>query len=247
MKKQAVIKDRSYRLTGATAPLSYSINTRNSQRKPLLHFDGQTNRALRYASNQQTPFEDDQDGNAILEPVVFERGMLIVSKTNPVLQEFLSLHPGNGSIFAEIDGEKDASIQVEDLDYQLEAQIQARDLNVEMLETIGRVVLSLNIDKMSTAELKRDVRLYAKNDPQDFLDTLNDPMLKMQNLASRLIDQKLLTLKNNGKDIYFNIKGNKTKLVSIPFGQNSIYTLASFFQTDDGIEVMTMLESKLQD
>jgi hypothetical protein len=72
-------------------------------------------------------------------------------------------------------------------------------------------------------------------------------MLKMQNLASKFIDQKILTLKNNKKDIYFNIKGNKTKLISIPFGENSIYTLASFFQTDDGIEVMTMLESKLQD
>jgi cytochrome b involved in lipid metabolism len=232
MKKQAVLKDRSYRLIGATAPLSYSINTRNSSRKQLLHFDGQTNRALRYASNQKSPFEDEQDGNAILEPVVFERGMLIVQKTNPVLQEFLSLHPGNGSIFAEVDGEKDASVEVENLDYQLEAQIQARDLNIEMLETIGRVVLSLNIDKI---------------DPQDFLDTLNDPMLKMQNLASKFIDQKILTLKNNKKDIYFNIKGNKTKLISIPFGENSIYTLASFFQTDDGIEVMTMLESKLQD
>jgi len=247
MKKQAVLKDRTYRLLGATAPLSYSLNTRNSRRKPLLHFDGQSNRALRYASNQQSPFEDDQDGNAILEPVVFDRGMLNVPRTNPILQEFLSLHPGNGSIFDEIDGEKDASVQVEDLDYQLEAQIQARDLGIEMLETIGRVVLSLNIDKMSTAELKRDVRLYAKNDPQDFLDTLNDPMLKMQNLASKLVDQKILILKNSGKDIYFNIKGNKTKLISIPFGQNAIYTLATFFQTDDGIEVMTMLENKLED
>jgi len=247
MKKQAVLKDRTYRLLGVTAPLSYSLNTRNSRRKPLLHFDGQSNRALRYASNQQTPFEDNQDGNAILEPVVFERGMLNVSRTNPVLQEFLSLHPGNGTIFVEVDGEKDANVQVEDLDYQLEAQIQARDLGIEMLETIGRVVLSLNIDKMSTAELKRDVRLYAKNDPQDFLDTLNDPMLKMQNLASKLVDQKILILKNSGKDIYFNIKGNKTKLISIPFGQNAIYTLATFFQTDDGIEVMTMLENKLED
>ena len=76
MKKQAVLKDRTYRLLGATAPLSYSLNTRNSRRKPLLHFDGQSNRALRYASNQQTPFEDDQDGNAILEPIVFEDGIL---------------------------------------------------------------------------------------------------------------------------------------------------------------------------
>ena len=247
MKKQKVLKDRAYRLLGAVAPLSYSINTRNSRRKPLLHFDGESNRALRYASNQKSPYEDEQDGNSILEPVIFENGMLYVDKTNVVLQEFLSIHPDNGRVFAEVDTEKDASVEVEKLDYQLEAQLQARDLSVEMLETIGRVVLGFNIDKMSTAELKRDVRLYAKNEPEDFLDTLNDPMLKLQNLSSKLLDEGLLRLKNNNKDIYFNLGGNKKKLLTIPFGESPVYTLASYFQTDEGIEVMTMLENKLEE
>jgi hypothetical protein len=247
MKKQKVLKDRTYRLSGATAPLSYSIRTRNSRRKPLLHFDGESNRALRYASNQKTPFEDEQDGNAILEPVVFENGFLYVDKTNVVLQEFLSIHPDNGSVFVEVDTEKDASVEVENLDYQLEAQLQARDLNIEMLETIGRVVLGMNIDKMSTAELKRDVRLYAKNEPEDFLDTLNDPMLKLQNLASKLLDEGLLRLKNNNKDVYFNLGGNKKKMITLPFGESPVYTIASYFQTDEGIEVMTMLENKLEE
>ena len=117
MKKQAVLKDRTYRLLGATAPLSYSLNTRNSRRKPLLHFDGQSNRALRYASNQQTPFEDDQDGNAILEPIVFEDGMLSVSKENQVLQKFLELHPSNGYVFEEI---KDEDLRRAFLEYGAE-------------------------------------------------------------------------------------------------------------------------------
>lgn len=247
MKKAVVLKDKTYRLIGNTAPLSFLLNTRNSRRKPLLYFDGETNKALRYASNQRSPFEEDQDGNVILEPVVFTRGMLFVAKTNPVLQQFLSYHPGNGNVFIEVDGEKDAADQVEDLDYQLEAQLQARDLDIEILETIGRVVLSLKIDKMSTAELKRDVRLYAKNNPKEFLDTLNDPMLKLQNLASKLFAEQLLVLKNSNKDIYFNMQGNKKKLLSIPYGESPVYTLASFFQTNDGIEVMTMLENKIQD
>jgi len=34
------------------------------------------NRPLRYARNQKSPFEDEQDGNVILEPIVFEDGML---------------------------------------------------------------------------------------------------------------------------------------------------------------------------
>lgn len=247
MKKNSVLKDKTYRLKGNTAPIVFILNSRNSRRKPLLYFDGERNRALRYASNQKSPFEDDQDSNAIIQPVVFEDGMLFVSKTNPVLQEFLSYHPGNGTIFEEIDEEKDASVDVEILDAQLEAQVAAKDLPIEMMETIGRIALSLNVDKMSTAELKRDIRLYARNNPEDFLSTLNDPMLKLQNLASKCFAEGLLSLKNKGKDIYFSLPSNKKKLMSIPFGESPISTLATFFQTNDGIEVMSMLENKLEE
>jgi hypothetical protein len=247
MENQIVSKDRTYRLKGRTAPIVFILNSRNSRRKPLLHFDGKRNRAIRYSSNQSSPFEDEQDENAIIEPVVFEDGMLFVPHKNPVLQEFLSLHPGNGTIFEEVDNERDASKDVDILDAQLEAQVAARDLDVEMLETIGRIALSLNVDRLSTAELKRDVRLYAKNSPQDFLNTLNDPMLRLQSLASNCLTEGLLTLKNKGKDIYFNLPSNKKKLISIPFGDTAIHTLAMFFKTDDGVELMSMLENKLKD
>jgi hypothetical protein len=98
-----------------------------------------------------------------------------------------------------------------------------------MLETIGRIALNLNVDKLSTAELKRDVRLYAKNSPIDFLDTLNDPMLHMQSIASKAISEGFLRLKNKQKDIYFNLPSNKKKLMSVPFGETPVYSLANFF------------------
>ena len=246
MKKQKVLKDRTYRLKGDKGSLEFILNSRNSRRKPLLYFDGTRNRALRYSSNQSSPFQDEQDDNAIIEPVVFEDGMLFVPKTNPVLQEFLSFHPGLDKIFEEVDNEKDASADVETLDAQLEAQVAAKDLDIEMLETIGRIALSLNVDKMSTAELKRDIRLYALNNPEDFLNTLNDPMLQLQRLASNCLAQGLLTIKNKGKDIYFNLPQNKKKLLSIPFGDTAIQALSMFFKTDDGVELMSMLENKLE-
>ena len=247
MKKQVVLKDRTYRLKGKASSIVFILNSRNSRRKPLLHFDGKQNRALRYSSNQSSPFQDDQDDNAIIEPVVFEDGMLFVPKTNPVLQEFLSFHPGNGTIFEEVDNEKDATVEVEILDAQIDAQVAAKNLDIDMLETIGRIALGLNVDKMSTSELKRDVRLYARNSPEDFLDTLNDPMLKIQKLASDCMSQGLLSIRNKGKDVYFNLPQNKKKLLSIPFGDTAIQALAMFFKTDDGIELMSMLENKLED
>ena len=102
-KKQAVLTDKVYRLKRRITPLSYMIQSKSTRKKPLLYFDGQTNRELRYARNQKSPFLEEQDGNAVLEPIIFESGLLLVPKSNPVLQEFLSYHPGNGGVFELVD------------------------------------------------------------------------------------------------------------------------------------------------
>lgn len=243
-KKKVVLVDKYYKLTREKAPLSLTLSSRNSRRNPLLYFDGESNRPLRYASNQKSPFEDEQDGNVVLEPIVFERGLLFVPKTNQVLQQFLSYHPGNGKVFEEIDNEKDASVEVETLDYELEAQIVARDLNVDMLETVCRVALGMNTDKMTTAEMKRDVRVYAKREPKDFLETINDPMFSIQSKVSLYFQEGLLKIKN-GKDVYFNLPKNKKKILTVPFGENPTYIFASYLQTDEGIETMRLLDGKL--
>jgi hypothetical protein len=213
----------------------------------LFYFDEakQTNRALRYAKNQKSPFEDMQDGNLILEPIVFVDGALSVPRNNPVLQEFLSYHPGNGTIFEEVNTERDASTEIEKLNYELDAQLSARDLTVEKLETVARVLLGSKIDTMSTAELKRDVLIYAKRSPQEFLEVLNDPMLELQNTAAKFLDQNLLTLRNNNRDIYYNLAQNKKKLLTVPFGEDPLFILTSFLQSDEGIEVLRLLENKL--
>ena len=104
MKNKKIYVDKTYRLKREAAPLTFMLASHNTKRKPLLYFDEDsgTNRALRYARNQKSPFEDEQDGNAILEPVIFEDGMLHVPKNNQVLQEFLYYHPSRDSIYEEV-------------------------------------------------------------------------------------------------------------------------------------------------
>jgi hypothetical protein len=242
-----VSTDKIYVLKRKFKPLSYMLPSKNTNRSNLFYFDEtkQTNRALRYAKNQKSPFEDMQDGNLILEPIVFVDGALIVPRNNPVLQEFLSYHPGNGPIFEEVNTERDASSEIEKLNYELDAQLSARDLTVDKLETVARVLLGSKIDKMSTAELKRDVLIYAKVNPQEFLEVLNDPMLELQNTAAKFLDQNLLIFKNNNRDIYYNLAQNKKKLLTIPFGEDPLFILTSFLQSDEGIEVLRLLENKL--
>jgi len=245
-KNKKTFVDKSYKLTKEKAPLSYTIPSRNTKRSSLLYFDEETgtNRSLRYAKNQKSTFEDEQDGTAILEPIIFEDGFLRVSKENQVLQKFLAYHPQNGKSFIEVDREKDASVDVDQLDLALEAQLMAKDLDVEMLETVARVVIGLRVDNLTTAELKRDVRLFAGRYPMDFMESLNDPLLTLQNKCAKFFSEGLLVLKNK-KDVYFNIKGNKKKLLTVPYGEDPLFILASFLQSDEGLEVMRILEDKL--
>ena len=83
MKQRKNLVDKVYKLTRNAAPLSFMLQTRSSSKRPLLYFDDTkgVNRALRYARNQNSPFEDEQDGNAIVEPVIFEDGFLRVPRT----------------------------------------------------------------------------------------------------------------------------------------------------------------------
>ena len=247
MKKQIASVDKVYKLTKSEAPLSFMIPTRHTSQFPLLYFDEETNtnRALRYARNQKTPFEDEQDGNVILEPIIFEDGFLTVPRTNPVLQQFLYYHPLNGVKFVEVNEEKDAAAEIEKLNYEVDALIAAREMNIEQIEMVSRVLFNKDVTKVTTAELKRDILVYAKNYPIQLLEIVNDPSLKLQSTVSLFFDKGLLTFRKNQKEVWFNTSTNKNKMLNIPFGEDAMSIVSSFFQSDDGLESYKVLEKLL--
>tara|TARA_R110000823_G_scaffold240860_2_gene365671 strand:+ start:386 stop:1135 length:750 start_codon:yes stop_codon:yes gene_type:complete len=249
MKKQEQYVNKTYRLTRDAAPLSFMLPVRNSRRSPLLHFDEDKgiNRPLRYAVNQKSPFEDEQDGNAIVEPIVFEDGFLNVPRTNQVLQEFLHYHPLNGKRFEEVNDEKDAAQEVEWLNEEVDALVEARKLTVDQLETLGRVAISGDVSTMTTAELRRDMLIFAKHDPQGFLRMVSDPMVKLQSNVQKFFDEKLLAFRNNQKEVYFNLSGNKKRMMSLPYGEEPMYVVTSYLQSDEGVEILEYLEGMLEE
>jgi hypothetical protein len=248
MKKNTTTVDKTYKLKSNATPISFTLPSRNTSRFPLLHFDEEhnTNRALRYARNQKSPFEDEQDGNFLLEPVIFDDGFLNVPRTNPVLQQFLHYHPMNGSVFVEVDKTVDAAKEVEDLNFEVDALIEARQLSIEQLEVVSRVMFQKDVTTVSTAELRRDVLIYAKKEPKSFLEILNDPLLKLQSNVQLFFAHNLLQFRNGQREVWFNTKSNKKKMMSIPFGEDPYETVALFLKSDEGIEVLKFLEISLK-
>lgn len=247
MKKNTVSTDKIYKLKGESAPLSFTLPSRNTKRYPLLWFDeaNNINRPLRYAINQKSPFEDEQDGNAIVEPIIFENGFLTVPRNNPVLQQFLHYHPLNGMSFIEVNHEKDAEKEVENLNSEVDALIQARQLSLDQLETVSRVLFGKDPSRYTTAELKRDILVYAKKDPKGFLNVIDDPMLRLQANVHVFFENKSLTFRNGQKEVWFNTTSNKKKMVTVPYGQDPYFTVADFLKTDEGIDALKMLETNL--
>lgn len=245
MAKEKIIKDKTYRLLNGS-PLTFVLASRNHPRYPLMWFDEKKNqnRILRYAINQVSPFEDEQDNNPILEPIVFEDGMLNVPKNNPVLQEFLHYHPQNGIVFIEVDRERDASNEVADLNVEVDALIEARNLSINQIEMITRVLFGKDPSMISSSELKRDILIFAKQDPHTFLEVVNDPELKFQAKVRMFFDRSLLVVKNE-KDIYFNTATNKKKMCSIAFNVDAFEMACAYLQSDEGLDALKMLESHL--
>ncbi len=247
MKTTAQRVDKVYKLTRNAAPLSFMLATRHTRRFPLLWVDPETgvNRELRYARNQKSPFVDEQDKNAIIEPIVFEDGFLRVPKSNQVLQKFLDVHPHNGVKFKELDKAKDAQEIVETINIELDAMIEARSLSIAQLETLTRVLFSKDPSRISTDEMKRDILVYAKREPQEFMSIVNDPVLKLQATVHKCFEEGLIKYRNKNKEVWFNTKANKTRLCTIPFGEDPIYIVSSYFQSDDGIDALKHLEQLL--
>ena len=248
MKKNTTTVDKTYKLKSNATPISFTLPSRNTSRYPLLYFDEEQNinRPLRYARNQKSPFEDEQDGNFLLEPIIFDDGFLTVPRTNPVLQQFLHYHPLNGNAFVEVNKTVDAAKEVEDLNFEVDALIEARQLSIEQLEVVSRVMFQKDVTNVSTAELRRDVLIYAKKEPRSFLEILNDPLLKLQSNVQLFFAHNLLQFRNGQREVWFNTKSNKKKMMSIPFGEDPFETVALFLKSDDGIEVLKFLEISLK-
>ena len=240
------VKDRTYILKNNYEPLTYMLPVRHTSKYPLLWFDENDgyNRELRYATNQKSPFVDEQSGVATLQHIFFEKGVLIVKRNQPVLQQFLSIHPQNGKMFYEHKPEEIAEDQTDYIEMEIEALNLAMSLEVDFLEAIMRVELGSKVTTMSSKELKRDALLFAKKDPSAFVALASDDNVQLRNLGITAVEQNILKL--SGDNRTFSWGSNNRKLFTVPFDEHPYSALAAWFKTDEGLEVFQSIEKKLK-
>ena len=235
------IKDRVYKLTGSKKPLTRSIKSAN-----IHWFDEEAGyeRELKYCQNQRTVFVDEMKGDQRLEHVVFRNGMLIVEREKTILQKLLSLyHPDRDKMFYEEKPVQNAIGEIAWIEMEIEALNAAKSIDIDMAEAIMRVEIGSKVSDMSSKELRRDLLLYAKRNPQLFLELVNDENVILRNFGIKATEMGILKLSPDNRT--FTWASNDRKLMNVPFDEHPYSALAAWFKTDEGMEIYSNIEKRL--
>ena len=236
------IKDRLYELKLDSYPPVYIVKSRG-----LFYFDNEKGyeREIKYARNQQTPFVDEMKGHSKLGHIIFRNGKLFVEKEKVALQKFLSLyHPENGNTFKEFDADVIATSDLDIIELQLEAMNLAKTIDVDQAEAILRTEIGREVTKMTSKELKRDLLVFAQNQPGLFLELANDDNINIRNSGIRAVEAGIIELSSDQRTFKWQSTGKK--LITVPFDENPYSALAAWFKTDDGIDVFKTVEKRLK-
>ena len=240
-KNEWEIKDRLYFLKHSKKPISRSIKSAN-----IYYFDEEQGyeRELKYCENQRTCFVDEMKGDQRLSHIIFRNGNLHVPKNKVTLQKLLSLyHPDKNKIYEEYKPVKRAEDQIEILDMQVDALIAARNVDIDTAEAIMRVEKGSKVSNMSSKELKRDLLIFAKKNPKLFLELADDENVMLRNFGIRATEAGIIRLSSDQRNFLWGSNGRK--LMVIPFDEHPYTALAHWFKTDEGMEVYSNIEKRL--
>jgi hypothetical protein len=240
------IKDRVYYLKGNKSPLTLTVPGRHTRKHALLYFDDVTGkqREIRYATNQDSPLVDEQKGECTLGHIRFDNGDLKVPKQKQNLQKLLSLyHPLRGKVYEEFSAVAEAEDELDILVLQIDALNAARGMDVDQAEAILRVEKGSQVSEMSSKELKRDILLFAKNNPALFISLANDENVILRNFAIKASEANIINL--SGDQRVFTWGSTGRKLMNVPFDENPFSAFAAFLKTDEGVEIYRSIDKKL--
>ncbi len=242
-------KERVYIWAGDATPVSESLQSRHTRFNELQYFDEELGypRSLRYVTNQTTFFEDEQVEPFVLKAIVFEDGKLTVKANDTVLQQFLEIHPHNkangGYKFYEYDANAAALKELKKEEMSYEAMDTFFNMDFEDLEPIARVMIGNTVDNLTSGEVKRDLLIKVKQDPQNFLNLANNSDIKMKNLTMRLVGANIIKFKDDNVTVTWAKNGKE--IVKIPFSADPQSMFAKYLKTDEGILLTESLLSKL--
>jgi len=86
--------------------------------------------------------------------------------------------------------------------------------------------------------------IWAKQNPAEMFNLLDDENIKLRNVAVRAVEMNILHIKDDQRTVVW-ANDKRQKVIVAPYGENVYSALASFFKTDEGLDVMQKITNLL--
>jgi hypothetical protein len=127
---------------------------------------------------------------------------------------------------------------------EADAILMARQMDIDMAEAIMRVEKGSKVSNMSSKELRRDLLLFARNNPILFLELANDDNVQLRNFGIKAVEEGILKLSSDQR--HFMWGSNNRKIMTVPFDEHPHTALAHWFKTDEGMEIYSNIEKRMK-
>jgi hypothetical protein len=126
---------------------------------------------------------------------------------------------------------------------EMDALNTARDMDVDQAEGILRVQSGSKVSELSSKELKRDLLIFARKQPRLFLELANDDNVQLRNIGIKATERGILKLSSDHRTFMYG--ETDRKIMTVPFDEHPYSALAAYFKTDEGMEVLNVIEKRL--
>ena len=200
-------------------------------------------RAIRYCPAEGSIFVDEQSEFARKEAIVFNDGRLFVRPDQPNLRDYMNAHPGNaangGSLFKLENKEQKAEVKVDQEFLIADAVSLVRDKDLNDLLGVA-VALGMNVDR-PVNEIKNDLLVYAKKNPQNFISSFDNPVVEMKAKIRQAAKYQIIKLDRDGVRWF----DSNQLIVSVPAGKDPLDVFVRYCLTEAAVPVVEQIEKQL--
>ena len=200
-------------------------------------------REIRYCPSEPSIYRDEQDEKSKRSPILFKDGVIFVRPDQPNLMEYLEEHPGNkangGHLFYLVDEKKDKEQELEKEFRTHDAIELVRSKSLDDLLAVA-VGYNINVDR-PVAEIKHDLMVKAKSNPESFISSFDNPIVEMKAKIKQADKYQIIKLSEKGVYWY-----DTNKLIlSVPAGKDPLDVMVRYCMTDAAAPVVDEIEKQL--
>lgn len=230
-------------------PLTYSIP---SQQEVFDH-KTKSRRIIRCCAGERSIFKDEQSPNSQVVRLIFNNGVLNVDERDVHKINYLNMcdynldnenrDPRVKAIFRVQNNNEDAKAENDYLDLAFESESIARGFSFDEMLDFCRGA-NISIDR-GAEEIKHDVILLSREEPEYFLEMYNDPVVKRMSLMRKAEEEEVIYFDENKRQVYI-IEGNHKRPVKVfSLGIDMRRAFAEWSFENEGKETFSHIQKML--